>query len=118
MTKRTMKRPLPAIRTFRPTLLVVNRMTLPFLRGFGFPMGRLYSAYTRFDSLYIAVGRESQQGIKGYYENFLAPGVVLPVDLPEPLRGHVGVDLRRRDVGVPQHDLHGPQVRPARQKVP
>src|SRR4030065_1803086 len=48
----------------------------------------------------------------------LPPRVMLLVDLTEPFRGHVGVDLGRRDVGVPEHRLHRPQVRPARQQVP
>ena len=36
---------------------------------------------------------------------------------PEPVALNMGVDLRRRDVGMTQHLLHRPEVCAARQKV-
>src|SRR3972149_4521195 len=47
----------------------------------------------------------------------LPPRVMLPVDLLEPLGRHVRVDLGGGDVGVPEHRLDRPQVRPAREQV-
>ena len=47
----------------------------------------------------------------------LSPGVEFPVDLLEPFPAHVGVNLGRRDVGVAEHDLDGPEVRASLQEV-
>ena len=39
------------------------------------------------------------------------------VYLLQPLPAHVGVDLRRRDVRMPQHDLNRSKVRPPLEQV-
>jgi hypothetical protein len=33
------------------------------------------------------------------------------VDVTHPFLEHVGVDLRRREIRVPEHHLNGPQIR-------
>ena len=43
--------------------------------------------------------------------------VMLVDDLAKPPPGHVRVDLRGGNVGVPQHDLHAAQVRAALHQV-
>src|SRR5574342_47907 len=40
----------------------------------------------------------------------LPPRMILLVDLPEPLPGHLGIDLRCGDVGVAEHGLDRAEV--------
>ncbi len=45
------------------------------------------------------------------------PGVELVVNLTEPVAADVGIDLGRRDLAVPEHELDGPEVRAALEEV-
>jgi len=47
----------------------------------------------------------------------LRPGVVLAVNVPQPFRRDVRVDLGGGDVGVAEHRLDGAQIRAPRQQV-
>ena len=47
----------------------------------------------------------------------LRPRMELVVDPAQPFTADVGVDLGRRDLAVPEHQLDGPEVGPALKEV-
>src|SRR5690606_33753217 len=55
--------------------------------------------------------QQTQKDSRAYHETVISPtGMMTGMQLAQPVPGHMGVDLRGRQITVPQQHLHHPQI--------